>query len=94
MVGGPGIKKDAIGGIDIKITLNGVTKTAQIKGYISMEINNDNITIIGNGIIGKYNTDWMIFENRGKVLIFDNKIKEIVDGKYIFPSNSLLYELQ
>jgi Fe-Mn family superoxide dismutase len=94
MVGGPGIRKDALGGIDIKITLNGVNKTAQIKGYSSIEINDDNITIIGSGIIEKYNTDWMIFENNGKVLIFDNKIKEIVNGKYVFPSNALLYKLQ
>jgi hypothetical protein len=94
MVGGPGIKKDAIGGIDIKITLNGVTKTAQIKGYESMEKNDNNIVINGNGIVGKYNTDWMIFQRSGKVLIFDNKIKEISNGKYIFPLDALLYEIQ
>ena len=94
MVGGPGIKNDAIGGIDIKITLNGVTKTAQIKGYKSMEKNENNIVIDGKGIVGKYNTDWMIFQRSGKVLIFDNKNKKISDGKYVFPSDALLYELQ
>jgi superoxide dismutase, Fe-Mn family len=94
MVGGPGIKKDAIGGIDIRITLNGVTKTAQIKSYKSMEITDDNIVVEGNGNVGKYNTDWMIFESRGKVLIFDNKIKEISNGKYVFPLDSLLYDIQ
>jgi Fe-Mn family superoxide dismutase len=94
MVGGPGIKKDAIQGIDIKITLNGSTHTAQIKGYSSMVIDNDKIIVYGSGNIGKYNTDWMIFEKGRKVLIFDNKIKKIVNGNYEFPSDSLLYELQ
>ena len=91
IVAGAGSSED-VGGTDLKVTLNGITKTAQVKGYESVTINEDEIIVDSD--IGNYKTDLMIFQKGRRVFIFDNKNKKIVRGKYVFPLDALLYEIQ
>jgi hypothetical protein len=91
IVAGAGSSED-VGGTDLKVTLNGITKTAQVKGYESVTINEDEIIVDSD--IGNYKTDLMIFQKGRRVYIFDNKNKKIVRGKYVFPLDALLYEIQ
>jgi Fe-Mn family superoxide dismutase len=94
IIAGAGSSQD-VGGVDLKVTIDGITKTAQVKGYESITNNGD--TIIVDSDIGKYKADvvdLMIFQKAKKVWIFDNKNKKISNGKYIFPSDALLYEIE
>ena len=94
IIAGAGVSQD-VSGVDLKVTLDGNTKTAQVKGYESITTNDD--TIIVDSDIGKYKADvvdLMIFQKGKKVWIFDNKNKKIVNGKYVFPLDALLYEIQ
>lgn len=92
VIGGLGSKKDAIGGIDLELTIENVLYTAQVKKFGEKIIDKDKITLEDTGHVKPYNTDLMIFQRGKNVLIF-NKKPRIVDGKYVFPSDSLWYSI-
>ena len=92
LIGGPGNKKDAIGGIDLELTIDGVLYTAQVKKFGQKIIDKDNITLEDTGQVKPYRTDLMIFQRGKNVLIF-NKKPRIIDGKYVFPPDSLWYSI-
>jgi Fe-Mn family superoxide dismutase len=93
IIGGIGNKKDAIGGVDIEITKDGITQTAQVKPFRHKIITDDGILLEDTASVKLYKTDLMIFQNGKNVLVFNKKPK-IVDGNYIFPLDSLLYDIQ
>jgi hypothetical protein len=93
IVGELGSKKDAISGVDIEITKDGVTKTAQVKPFREKKITDDGILLEGTASVKIYKTDLMIFQKGKNVLVFDKK-PIIVDGNFLFPLDSLLYDIQ
>jgi Fe-Mn family superoxide dismutase len=93
IVGELGSKKDAIQGVDLEITKDGKTLTGQIKPFRKMIVNDDGITLEGTASVKIYKTDLMIFQKGKNVLVF-NKTPKIVDGNFVFPSDSLLYDIQ
>lgn len=93
IVGELGSKKDAIQGVDLEITKDGKTLTGQIKPFRKMIVNDDGITLEGTASVKIYKTDLMIFQRGKNVLVF-NKTPKIVDGNFVFPSDSLLYDIQ
>jgi hypothetical protein len=58
-----------------------------------MIINDDGITLEGTASVKIYKTDLMIFQKGKNVLVFNKKPK-IVVGNFVFPSDSLLYDIQ
>ena len=88
-----GSKKDAIQGIDLEITKDNVTKTAQVKPFREKIVKDNGITLNGTASVKIYNTDLMIFQKGRNVLVFDKKPK-IVGGNFVFPIDSLLYDIQ
>jgi hypothetical protein len=92
LVGELGNKKDAIQGVDLEITKDGQLHTAQVKPYREMKIGEDGITLEGTASVKLYKTDWMVFQKGKNVLVFNQKPK-IVGGNFVFPSESLLYNI-
>jgi Fe-Mn family superoxide dismutase len=86
-------RDDAIKGIDLIISKGEISKTGQVKPFKSLSISNGEITLYDTGSVKKYNTDWMIFQSGNRVLVFEKQPK-IVDGKFVFPIDSLLYDIQ
>ena len=93
VIGELGSKKDAIQGIDLELTKDGQKYTAQIKPFRNMVESEDGITLEGTASVKIYNTDLMIFQKGKNVLIFNRKPK-IVKGNFVFPKDSLLYNIQ
>ena len=93
VVGELGSKKDAIQGIDLELIKDGQKYTAQIKPFRNMVESEDGITLEGTASVKIYNTDLMIFQKGKNVLIFNRKPK-IVKGNFVFPKDSLLYNIQ
>lgn len=93
IVGELGSKKDAISGVDIEITKDGVTKTAQVKPFREKKIMDNGILLEGTASVKIYKTDLMIFQKGKNVLVFDKK-PIIVNGNFLFPLDSLLYDIQ
>jgi hypothetical protein len=93
VVGELGSKKDAIQGIDLELTKDGQKYTAQIKPFRNMVESEDGITLEGTASVKIYNTDLMIFQKGKNVLIFNRKPK-IVKGNFVFPKDSLMYNIQ
>ena len=93
VVGELGSKKDAIQGVDLELTKDGKTYTAQIKPFRNMVESEDGITLEGTASVKIYNTDLMIFQKGKNVLIFNKKPK-IVGGNFVFPEDSLMYNIQ
>jgi hypothetical protein len=77
------------------VDIDGKSLTAQIKPYNDILISNSNMVIKSSGNVKEYSTDWLIFFNpkTNKILIFKNNGK-IVDGDYVLPQSSLLYEIE
>jgi hypothetical protein len=93
-VGKLGSSEDMIGGVDCKITVDGVLKTAQIKPFTHCKTENGTTTIMGSGNVKRYNTNWLIFtKNNKEILIFENKNSSIDDGNFVFPEQNLIYSL-
>jgi hypothetical protein len=63
-----------------------------VKKFGEKIIEKDKITLEDTGHVKPYHTDLMIFQRGKNVLIF-NKKPRIVDGKYVFPSDSLWYSI-
>jgi Fe-Mn family superoxide dismutase len=93
IVGELGSKKDAISGIDLEITKDGVTKTAQVKPFREKKMTDDGILLEGTASVKIYKTDLMVFQKGKNVLVFDKK-PIIVNGNFLFPLDSLLYDIQ
>ena len=92
LVGELGNKKDAIQGVDLEIIKDGKLYTAQVKPFREMKETKDGISLEGTASVKLYKTDWMVFQRGKNVLVFDQKPK-IVDGNFLFPSDSLLYNI-
>jgi len=88
-----GSKKDAFGGVDIVINLDGVDYTGQIKPFNTTKTEGDDIAVLGNANYADYTTDWLLFHNTktDQILIFENKP---IGRKYVFKLNSLLHEIE
>jgi hypothetical protein len=93
VVGELGSKKDAIQGVDLELTMDDQKYTAQIKPFRNMIMSEDGITLEGTASVKIYNTDLMIFQKGKNVLIFNKKPK-IVKGNFVFPVDSLMYNIQ
>lgn len=93
VISGYGERKDMIGGIDIEIKLNGLLAQAQIKPAKDINEENGEFIITPSSSVRQYKTDWLIFEKNKKLHIFTNKNCKLVDGKYFFKKNDLLYIL-
>jgi Fe-Mn family superoxide dismutase len=93
VIGELGSKKDAIQGIDLELTKDGQKYTAQIKPFRNMVESEDGITLEGTASVKIYNTDLMIFQKGKNVLVFNKKPK-IVKGNFVFPVDSLMYNIQ
>ena len=93
VIGELGSKKDAIQGVDLELTMDGQKYTAQIKPFRNMIIGEDGITLEGTASVKIYNTDLMIFQKGKNVLVFNKKPK-IVKGNFVFPVDSLMYNIQ
>ena len=92
IVGELGSKKDGIGGVDIEITKDGKKQTAQVKPYRNKIITDDGISLEGTGSVKNYKTDLMIFQKGKSVLVFNEK-PIIVNGNFLFPLDSLIYDI-
>jgi hypothetical protein len=93
-VGKLGSSEDMIGGIDCEININGETKTAQIKPFTNVIIDNRKTIVMGAGNVKKYKTDLLIFsKNNKEIMIFDNHNSKIIDGNFVFPQENLIYTL-
>ena len=92
LIGELGNKKDAIQGVDVEVTKDGKTYTGQVKPYREMKETEDGIELEGTASVKLYKTDWMIFQRGKNVLVFDKKPK-IVNGNFVFPPDSLLYNI-
>jgi hypothetical protein len=94
-VGKLGSSDDMIGGVDCEITINGERKTAQIKPFTNLITDNGKTIVMGAGNVKKYKTDLLIFsKNNKEILVFDNKNSTIIDGNFVFPEKSLIYNLR
>lgn len=93
IIGGLGSKKDAISGVDLEITKDGITRTAQVKPFRNKIVTDDGILLEGTASVKIYKTDLMIFQKGKNVLVFNEK-PIIVNGNFLFPLDSLLYDIQ
>ena len=93
-IGKLGSSEDMIGGIDCKITVDGVLKTSQIKPFTHFKTENGTTMVMGSGNVKRYNTNWLIFaKNNKEILIFENKDSKINGGNFVFPEENLIYIL-
>ena len=94
-VGKLGSSEDMIGGIDCEITIDGQTKTAQIKPFTNVKTDDGKTIVMGSGNVKHYNTNWLIFaKNNKEILIFNNKNGKIMGGNFVFPEEDLIYTLR
>lgn len=84
---------DMIRGVDVEVKKGNKTYDGQIKPFSHIKENNNKIVVNNTANVKKYTTDWMIFTNKKETLIFDNSSTQIIEGKYVFPSDSLIYTL-
>ena len=90
-VGELGGKDDMIGGIDATVELDGQTSTIQVKPFNNTEESEGRTTVFGTGNVKPYKTDYMCFHSNTKgTLVFKNDDTKIVNGRYTFPSDSLV----
>lgn len=94
-IGRLGSKEDAFKKIDLEVTVDGETKTAQVKGFAELIPTEGKIVVTGAGDTMKYpNLDWMVFVNlqQKRVVIFENT-GNVVMGNYVFDEKSMIYNL-
>lgn len=95
-IGGLGSEEDMISGVDAVINKDGKKLTAQIKPFSSITpliSNEEKVMVFGASAPKQYNTDYLVFNNRNKTVVFINKKTEIIDGNYVFPKSNLFGEL-
>ena len=93
-VGGLGNKEDMIDGVDAEIITNGVRKTAQIKPFSSVrDFSETEFVVLGASAPKKYKTDFIVFNNPSKTIVFKNDNTKIIDGNYVFPKSNIFGDI-
>jgi len=88
-IGGLGNEEDMISGVDAIININGERKTAQIKPFsYTKDISETEVMVFGASVPKKYKTDFIVFNNPSKTIVFKNNATKILDGNYVFPKDS------
>jgi len=88
-IGGLGNEEDMISGVDAIIDVNGERKTAQIKPFsYTKDISDNEVMVFGASAPKKYKTDFIVFNNPSRTLVFKNQGTKILDGNYVFPKES------
>lgn len=87
-----GDKRDMLHGIDMIVNLDGNIYPAQVKPYRERKLIEGEIILYGTGQVKPYKTDWMIFQKGKNVMVF-NKTPKIIEGNYVFPADSLIYDI-
>ncbi len=95
MISELGSDKDALQGIDLELTMDDKTETAQVKGFRDKVIDEKKgtITLYGTGKVKYYSTDLLIFQKGKNVLVFNKKPK-IVNGNFVFPIDALKLNIE
>jgi len=94
LAAGLGKSVDTNRGVDCRIKINNVIKTAQIKPYGKVVLKDDKYEFYDSSNIKDYTTDFLIFEKLNEnVYVFDNVGAEIKDGVYIIPKTSLKHKI-
>jgi Fe-Mn family superoxide dismutase len=87
-IGGLGSEEDMISGVDAVIDLDGKRLTAQIKPFSGIkDFDEDSVMIFGASAPKMYKTDFMVFNNSSKTIVFKNTNTKIIDGNYVFPKS-------
>jgi hypothetical protein len=93
-IGGLGSEEDMVSGVDAIINKDGKRLTAQIKPFSGIKDFNDNqVMVFGASAPKQYKTDFLVFNNKNKTVVFKNENTKIIDGNYVFPKSNLFGEL-
>lgn len=88
-VGGLGNEQDMVSGVDAIVEIDGIEKTIQIKPFVTTkDFSNTQIMVLGASAVKKYHTDFMVFNNQNKTIVFKNDSTKIIDGNYVFNKDS------
>lgn len=78
-----------IKGIDAVVTVEGITKTIQIKPFNRINKKDGKVIVYGTGNVKPYKTDYLVFHSdKLGTEVFENKNTKIVNGRYIFNESS------
>ena len=90
-IGGLGSEEDMISGVDAVIEKDGKRLTAQIKPFSSInDFDEKSLVVYGASAPKMYKTDFLVFNNTGKTIVFKNTNTKIVDGNYVFPKSDII----
>ena len=88
-IGGLGSEEDMISGVDAIIEIGGKRLTAQIKPFSSVvELSPEEVMVLGASAPKMYKTDFLVFNNPSKTIVFKNNNTKIIDGNFVFPKTS------
>ena len=94
IIGGLGSEEDAVGGVDVVVTINGADKTAQVKPIYSVTQSGGEYYVKIQGMVKHYKTDLLIFANmNGKIYVFENKNVDASGDHFKIPTQNLINEI-
>lgn len=89
-IGGLGSEEDMISGVDAVINLNGQRLTAQIKPFSTYkDFGDDSVMVFDASAPKQYKTNFLVFNNDKKTVVFKNENTKIIGGNYVFPKSNL-----
>jgi superoxide dismutase, Fe-Mn family len=89
-IGGLGSEEDMISGVDAIINKDGKRLTAQIKPFSGVkDFGDDSVMVFGASAPKQYKTDYLVFNNKNKTVVFKNENTKIIDGNYVFPKSNI-----
>jgi len=93
-IGGLGSEEDMISGVDAIINKDGQRLTAQIKPFSGVkDFNDDSVMVFGASAPKQYKTDYLVFNNKNKTVVFKNQNTKIIDGNYVFPKSNIFGDI-
>lgn len=88
-IGGLGNEEDMVQGVDAIVEIDGNRLTIQIKPFSRIvEFSPESVMVNGASAPKKYKTDFLVFNNTNKTVVFKNDKTKIIDGNYVFPKSS------
>ena len=94
LIGKLGSKEDMVQGIDLKVTIDGVEHSAQVKPIYDIFTSEGNYIVKIKGFVKPYKTDLLIFGNpNSRIHIFKNKDVDSSSDFFKIPAKNLIYQL-
>jgi hypothetical protein len=87
------VKKSCEGKLDLRVAFVGYRDHDFVERFVIKDFDDDSVMVFGASAPKQYKTDYLVFNNKNKTIVFKNENTKIIDGNYVFPKSNIFADI-